>query len=70
MTKTLTFRDKLRINKNAMYAKYLKAIEEEPTRNKSQLKRELAAEFGYTSENSVNTIIWEIEKNNNKKATR
>lgn len=70
MVKKLTFREKLRANKNAMYAKYLRALEQDPTLNKAQLKRDLADEFGYTSENSVNTIIWEIEKNNNKKANR
>ena len=47
-----------------------KAINENPNINKSELKRNLASKYGYTSENSVNTIIWEIEKNNGRKSKK
>lgn len=66
----MTFREKQLKIKNEMYSDYLKSIENNPNLNKSELKRRLANEYGYTSENSVNTIIWEIEKNNHKKSNR
>ena len=68
--KGLTFRQKQLKNKNSMYAEYLNSINENPNINKSELKRNLASKYGYTSENSVNTIIWEIEKNNGRKSKK
>lgn len=71
MTKVLlTFRERQRRLRNKMYAEYLKKLDKNPKANKSEIKRNLAKEYGYTSEASVNTIIWEIEKNNGKKAGR
>lgn len=64
ITKKLSFREQRKIEQRKMYADYLKAIEENAAINKSQLKRELAEQYGYTSETSVNTIIWKIEKEN------
>ncbi len=58
----LTFHEKSRINQRKMYAEYLSEISKNPNINKSELKRKLAADYGYMSENSVNTIIWKIEK--------
>lgn len=61
-SKRLTIREERRIKQREMYAEYIKAIAENPSINKSQLKRDLAERYGYTSETSVNTIIWKIEK--------
>ena len=68
--KHLTFRENQRIKRNEMYADYLKSISLNPAINKAELRRRLAKDYGYTSENSINTIIWEIEKNNGQKSKR
>lgn len=66
MSLTLLTREQLAKNKKMMYDEYKKEVKK-AKRKKSEIKRELAAKYGYKSETSINTIIWEIEKNNGKK---